>query len=133
MIKTAVKMIHGLRIFFLVYIIIGSLFLAGVNPVDIGRFVGAEIGSAVGMSLSIPENPFNKLALQLREKEANLTQKEQELNKREQELADRSGGQNTTMMILAAGVCFLFILVVFNYYLDYKRRKSGQSGPKNRE
>lgn len=122
MLKTVVKTIHALRIFFLCYIIIAFLFVLGVNPIDIGKFIGAGMGSAVGMSLSVPENPFNRLAFQLKEKEESLNQREVELNEREQALKS-SGGQNIIFIILAAGIGVLFVLVMLNYYFDYKRRK----------
>ncbi len=130
MIKTFVKTVHKLRIFFLIYIIAGSLVMANINPIDVGRFIGAKIGSAVGMSLSVPENPINKLALQLKEKEADLAQKEQDLNAREKALNDRN---NPLMIVLTVGIGVLFALILLNYYLDYRRRRRERLSSEKKE
>lgn len=127
MIKLVFKFIHTLRVFFLSFIIIGFLFIAGMNPVDIGKFIGAKLGFAVGISTSVPENPFNKLASQLKEKEAELTIKEQELNLKAEELKTGNQGQDILVMVLGIGIVILFALVLLNYYLDYRRRKNEKS------
>ena len=123
MIKRTVKFIHNLRIYFFVLILISFFYYAGLNPVDISRFVGARIGSAVGMSVSVQENPFNKLALQLKEKEDKLNQREEDLAARESVLNTPNTFQAKLILFLAIGITVLFILVIVNFYLDYKRRK----------
>jgi hypothetical protein len=130
MIKTFVKNMHRLRIFFLIYIIAGSLVIGNVNPIDIGKFIGAKFGSAVGMSVSVPENPFNKLAVQLKEKEADLAQKEQDLNAREQALNNHN---NPLMIVLVIGIGVLFVLILLNYYLDYRRRRQERLSAEKKE
>ena len=126
MIKKVFKFIHALRIFFLCFIIVNFLFIAGLNPVDIGKFIGAKLGSAVGISTSVPENPYNKLAKDLRDKEDELDLREQELFEKEKALG--SGGQKDFLVIaMGAGIIVLFTLVLLNYYLDYKRRKNEEN------
>ncbi|MCD4761351.1 hypothetical protein K8R32_00115 [bacterium] len=122
MIKKIIKFVHSLRVLFLSFIIVFFLFLLGLNPVDIGRFLGASFGSAVGMSVGVVENPFNKLALQLKEKEDNLFERELGLIEREQALIEeRSGKQERLLLFIAIGIIFLFFLILFNFYFDYKR------------
>ncbi len=125
MIKKIISFIHSLRIIFLIFIIIGFFGVIGINPVNLSEFLGAKFGQAIGMSVSIPENPFNKLALQLQEKENKLNQREIELNKKADELsAGKTESQNPIIIYLMLGIIFLFILVMANYYFDYKRRQA---------
>lgn len=125
MIKRTAKTIHKFRVYFLLFLAISFFYQIGLNPVDLGKFVGFNIGSAVGLNVSIPENPINKLALQLKEKEESLNTREQELSAREQNLSlGKGGSQGILIMILGIGIIVLFVLVLFNYYLDYKRRNS---------
>ena len=124
MLKKTIKFIHTLRVFLLVFIVIAFFTVLGINPVDISKFVGSKIGRAVGMSISVPENPFNKLALQLKEREIELDARERDLAGKELALNNIFGKQfNFTILALSIGIGILFILVVFNYYLDYRRKK----------
>ena len=122
MLKKTIKFIHTLRVIFLVLIIIAFFTVIGINPVDVSKFVGSKIGRAVGMSISVPENPFNKLALQLKEKESQLAVREKELAAREQEL-NKTGNQDTLIWLLITGIGVLFVLIFLNYFLDYRRKK----------
>ncbi len=111
----------------MLFITIGFFYQIGLNPVDVGKFLGANIGSAVGINVSIPENPVNKFALQLKEKEDILNAREQDLDVRAQKYVESGrSSQNILIAILGVGVVLLFVLVIVNYYLDYKRKKSEQ-------
>ncbi len=121
--KKIIKLIHAARVYFLIFITISFFYYLGLNPVDVGKFIGAKMGSAVGMSVSVPENPFNRLALQLKEKEERLNQKEMELSEREKALREANRGQERLVIGLTVGIVILFGLVLFNYYLDYRRRQ----------
>lgn len=124
MIKKTAKKIHELRIFFLIVIIAGFFVTLGMNPVDVTMFFGAKLGSAVGMSVGVGENPVNKIAKQLKDKETELNQKEYDLLIREKSLADNTiARQRMLIIVMAVGIIILFILVTLNYYLDYRRRK----------
>lgn len=124
MFRKTFKFIHYLRVYFLVFILVSFLYQLGVSPIDLGRFVGARFGSAVGMNTSVPENPINRLAMQLKEKEDRLSALEADLNEREKALNDLDlEGQNKLLMAMAAGIAILFVLLVINFYLDYRRRR----------
>ena len=113
-----------MRLWFFVLIVVGLLYVVGLNPASISVFLGAKFGSAIGMSINIPENPFNKLAAQLKDKEDQLAQKENELLSREQAIAKKTISQQRIIIImLGIGITILFVLVIINYYLDFKRRK----------
>jgi hypothetical protein len=123
MLNKLLKAIHTFRNYFLIFIIITFFYYLGLNPIDIGRYIKAELGFAqdVGMSTSVPENPFNKLALELKQKESNLNSREQELNKKEANLNDT--WQPKLMVVLATGIIVLFLLILINYYFDFTRRR----------
>lgn len=121
MFKRTVKIVHRLRIYFLLFSVIAFFYFLGTNPIQLGRYIGARFGDAVGLSVSVPENPFNKLALDLKEKEDRLAQMERELSVRKQALDET--GPDRLIIILGATIFILFVLILLNYYLDYKRRK----------
>lgn len=121
MLHKTVSFVHKLRVYFLVIIIIGFFVVAGLNPVDIGVFLGAKVGSAIGMSTKIVENPFNKLALDLKSKEEKLNLKEKELDAREYNLSDAPQSNQVLLRGLIAGIFALFALVLINFIFDYKR------------
>ena len=125
MLHKTISLVHKLRIYFLIIIIIGFFVAVGLNPVDIGVFLGAKIGSAVGLSTSVVENPFSRLALQLNEKEERLNKLEKELNKKEKSLGEYNKTENSRLLLwlMAGGIIVLFMLIALNYYLDWKRKK----------
>ena len=123
MFHKTVSFVHKLRVYFLAIIIIGFFVAAGLNPIDVGVFFGAKFGSAIGMSTKIVENPFNKLALDLRDKEEKLNLKEKELNAREVGLDNTfQTKQPLALWVLAVGIFILFILMLINFIFDYKRK-----------
>ena len=125
MFHKTISLVHKLRVYFLVIIIIGFFAAIGINPVDVGIFLGAKIGSAVGMSTSVIESPFSRLALQLNEKEERLNKLEKELNEKEKNLSEHSKTENQPLLLwlMAGGIIALFALIALNYYLDWKRKK----------
>lgn len=104
-------------------IVMSFLYVANLSPIDISVFLGARVGSAIGMNISIPENPFNKLATALDEKETRLNEQEKKLDER----ADALGvGDNIGLwlMVIAFGIGALFVLILLNFYLDIKKRQN---------
>ena len=78
------------------------------------------------MSVSIPENPFSKLASQLKEKENSLNEREQALISRERSLSSTDKIQNRIIYATGIGLVILLILIVVNFFLDHKRRRDGR-------
>ena len=125
MLKRLIKTIHYLRVYFLAFFVVALFYYIGLQPINVSKFIGAKLSSAVGMSTSVPENPFNKVALQLKEKEQSLNEKENSLYQREAELAKNQYSLQTKLMkVMIAGIFVLLLLILFNYYLDYRRKKS---------
>ncbi len=126
MLHKIVKFIHNLRIFLFALILVSFLYNIGVDPVDIGRFLGAKIGHAIGIgtSTSVPPNPFNNAAVQLAQKEQILDERENYLNQKEKEIyVKRIREQQLLIYVLSAGIVVLFVLISVNFYLDIKRKK----------
>ncbi len=118
-----IKIIHKLRIYFLLFISLMFMIQVGLNPIDTGVFMGAKFGKAIGMAVSVPENPFNKLALQLKEKEAGLDAREEALNTREQALlVERKEAFSWPLWGMGIGIIILFFLIITNFYLDFYNR-----------
>lgn len=92
------------------------------NLTLVSRYFAAQVGSAIGVSASVPANPFNTLEQQLRERELALIDKEQALKQKEEQLNE---GQNRTAIYssVAIGAVLLF-LILLNFYLDRRRRNS---------
>lgn len=126
MIKKTIKKIHHYKVGFLV--LISLLFLAylGLNPINISKYYGAMFGSAVGMSVSIPENPMNKLAKQLKDKEAELQQREIELNQKIKKIDNNSGQDRILIWLMGGGIMVLAMLILINFYLDHRHRSKNQ-------
>ena len=63
--------------------------------------------------------------MQLQEKEKRLVKKEETLERIEAELKKRNSlRENKLVLIMILGIVILFILILLNYYFDYKKRKS---------
>lgn len=89
-----------------------------ISPAAISQYLFAQVGSAIGMSTAVPPNPFNTLSRQLEEKEKALLEKEAGLAEKEELLAEKTDGKNH--LLIGGGI--LLILILLNFYLDYRRR-----------
>lgn len=108
------------------FLIIVALVLMQVtfnaSPLAISIYLLAQIG----VSVSVEPNPFNTLAGQLQEKEEALLEKEGNLIERENFLTERTmegrSKKNSTLIYLLAVAGVLLILILLNFYLDYRRK-----------
>lgn len=123
MLDKTIKIIHKLRVYFLLFISLMFMIQIGLNPIDTGIFMGAKFSKAIGMNVSVPENPFNKLALQLKEKEAGLNEREKSLDAKEKALLEEKPPlKNWPLWGMGFGIVILFFLVLTNFYLDFYNR-----------
>lgn len=91
-----------------------------VNPLDVTHYMVARIGSTTGTSAEVPENPYNTLAQELREREEELDEREEVLL---QTLEERDRENRFISNLILISIVTLFLLVLFNFYLDYRTRK----------
>ncbi len=99
-------------------------YITDINPLSIGKYFVYQIGSAIGVSVAVPPNPFNTLSQQLNEKENALTQKEKELQQKESIISgEKENRENRTLLYAVGGGGILLVLVLLNFYLDYRRRR----------
>lgn len=100
------------------------------SPMAIGRYLVAQVGSAIGVTVSVPPNPFNTLAQQLKEKESALSDREKKLQAKESaletEINKGQSNQNKTLIYLAAVGGILLALILANFYFDYRRRRASR-------
>jgi preprotein translocase subunit SecG len=107
----------------LVATVAGSLYLS-LHPLDLESLFQSKIGRAVGLSISVAENPYNKLALELGQKEEQIALREQKLDQLQAEILANSRANRYIMITMTFFLLVLFFLIALNYYLDYQRRKS---------
>lgn len=120
MIRRIIKISIYFISFLLVLIFSFSWIKYEAKPVEIVKYLLAQIGSKVGVSLSVPENPFNTWAKQLQEKEIELQEREQRLN----DILIKTERESRIILIsILILTIILVILVLLNFYLDYQSRK----------
>jgi len=116
---------------FFIFLLGYSKIALKVGPTDLVSYSLASLGSSVGVSVSVPPNPYNTLAVQLQEWQKRLEEKEKILTQKEIELNQKSIFQGEIISKLVVSLLvIIFLLILINFYLDFKFRirisKSGQ-------
>jgi len=94
-----------------------------VGPTDLVSYSLASLGSSVGVSVSVPPNPYNTLAVQLEQWQKKLEEKEKILTQKEIELNQRTIFQGEIISkLVVALLIIIFLLILINFYLDFKFR-----------
>ena len=78
--------------------------------------------ASIGLSASVPANPYNTIAAQLDQKAATLNQREADLAKLQAQVADKNAAGTLWGIASFAMSLVLLGLVAFNFYLDTRRR-----------
>jgi hypothetical protein len=111
-----------LFLFFLLLLGYSKLALK-VGPTDLVSYSLASLGSSVGVSVSVPPNPYNTLAVQLEQWQKRLEEKEKVLTQKEIELNQRTIFQGEIISkLVVALLIIIFLLILINFYLDFKFR-----------
>ncbi len=91
-----------------------------------------DMFAAVGVSMSVAQNPINTQAQQLKQKETQLDQREATLLAKENPTAQWQWiGQNANLSFYS--LCMstaLFILVGINFYFDFRRKNRSGAAQK---
>jgi|GEM_PF-1515607 len=122
MLKHFLSIWHSFLLSFAALVIVTAFFAMGLNPVELGRYLGSKIGlaSEVGSSASVTPNQYNTLALQLEKKDNSLKARESELDEKEKKVDEIV---NRWMAYIIPTLAALAILVLLNFWLDHKERK----------
>lgn len=124
MIQKTIKVLIFLNLLFLFFIFFFCWSKYKASPLAVLRYLFAQIGSSVGVSLTVPENPFNTWAKQLQEKEAQLQEKEKLIN----ELLVSSQRESKFILVaILVLMIILFFLLLLNFYFDWKSRRISQT------
>lgn len=93
------------------------------SPALLAQSADSSLAAAsMTVSAGVAPNPYNTLAAQLQQKEAQL---DQEQNSIQQQSASVDMLGVYSLFISIA----LFVLVAFNFYFDWKRSRRGAAGP----
>lgn len=106
--------------FILAFLFYFSWSYYGASPPAIVKYLLAQMGSSFGVSLTVPENPFNNLVKQFQEKEEELQKREQKIN---EILAKSERDSRIILILILSLIIILFFLVLLNFYFDYRARK----------
>jgi hypothetical protein len=109
--------------FFFLFLLAYSKTVLKIAPTDLVFYSLASLGSSVGVSVSVPPNSYNTLAVQLQEWQNKLTEKEKILNQKELELKQKSVVEREIISkLILTLLIIIFLLVLINFYLDFKFR-----------
>jgi hypothetical protein len=120
------KISHAIVIFFLAILFSYFLLFLFLHPLNPVFFLGEKLSAAVGMtnSATVAENPINRLALQLDEKQKQLDEKEQVLNGRAAMLeAQNNLWNNGLLLAILLALVTLGVLLTVNFYFDRRREE----------
>lgn len=120
MIQKKIKILIYCLLILLIFIFGFSWLRYGARPQAIVKYLLAQMGSTVGVSLNVPENPFNTWAKQLQEKETELQAREQKIDELLSKTARESRVILTLILVLTI---ILVLLILLNFYFDYQTRK----------
>jgi hypothetical protein len=110
-----------------------SLALCGFIAADIAGIRSAFIGpgatrlaQVVGVSVGVPENEFNTLAQGIAQRQEELDERERDLAAREAQAAGGEQSFRRATLLLSAISFVLLVLILLNYFADWRRRKDAQ-------
>ena len=93
-----------------------------VSPAEWGTYFKAQLN--VGQTASVEENPMNKIAQELKNREEELDEREAELTKKEEflirEIAEEQERRN---MYIVGALIVVVVTVLMNFILDWKREE----------
>lgn len=103
----------------------GAFLAADVGRVRTAFFMPTvqNLAQTIGVSAAVPENEYNSLAQQLAAKDAELAQREKVLLDREE---GTSGNQisSVAVWLMAGSSLILLLLILLNYYTDWRRAQT---------
>ena len=109
--------------------------LAATQQVHVGLFTKAayeNLANISTLSVSVPPNPESTLALQLMQREGDLSARESALVEREKEFGAKyedeiAHNKRLTLFVMGGVSVLLLILILLNFFLDMKRGQTEEA------
>ena len=109
-------------------VVLMVIFLFSVISIDstfVKKFtynLTSQLGNAVGIVVGVPENPYSKLAQELDVYESEVKDREVILLQRELEVVQKENKteKSNNLLLISVGL-LLSVLILVNFYLDWKR------------
>lgn len=92
---------------------------------DSGQKIRQQVASVVGMYASVEPNEYNILTQQIKDKQEELDMREKDLAEKETLLAQQEAPEHSRTAIIYISIIgtLLLILILWNFVLDWRRRK----------
>jgi fucose permease len=105
--------------------VISLLFFFGYHISSLGpKEFAKQMGLAVGITAEVPSNQYNTLAQALKERDTAVTEREKLLAEKEATVLREQKEANAKISFLIIGIGSVLLgLILFNFYLDAKRKK----------
>lgn len=125
---------YRLFLFVILAAVLGLIFLQSqleANLIWVASRYLAQLST--GISATVPPNPINNWVQQLKEKEVKLSEKEKNLAEKETLMekqilekisAQQKSDKKAVMFYLVLAGLGIFLLILLNFYLDWRRNKS---------
>ncbi len=89
------------------------------------RYLRAEIGAVIESGAAVPVNPINKFAFELKQKDEAIVEKEKSVQRQELFFKENIANKQTRILFylfLVGGI--LLVLLIINFYLDFRHRRT---------
>lgn len=120
---------HILTLALIVFSITAIWSFQYVSPLEWGKYFRAQFN--IGQTARVEENPMNKLAQELRNKEEELDEREAELSRKEeylvQEIKEEQEKRNKIVVYMFTTIA---VLMLINFLWDWKRSEKEQKDVK---
>lgn len=105
---------------FIIFVFTLSFFAAS----DMGNRTLRQLGSVIGLYASVEPNEYNTLAQQLEEQKTELDKQKLQIEQEKAQLQqEREDSSDMAIVYITSIGALLLTLVLFNYFLDWRRRK----------
>jgi hypothetical protein len=98
-----------------------ELSVSGLSLAELARSAYQSAANVVAISAGIPSNEYNTIVAQIDAKEKELNARETALVAREGGVSTATGNNPLAFYALGAVTALLFVLLLLNFYFDWKR------------
>lgn len=124
MFKKPIKIWQATLLILITVICTSFFYFLVAHPISLYNYLTSGKGDAADLSTTVAKNPINSLAAQLQDWEDDLNEREKNLDKLESQIVQKSKIERILIIVIAIFLPILFVLIILNFYFDYKRRKA---------